>query len=166
MTSQDFTLKPHEEVLSVVRQSFIPNVWKFLGYGCWFLLPFFFLFPLVRSGMWGIIILLLLLVSGSFVLGRAYRRWSKTVLIVTDKRVVDIDQKGYFDRAVTEVPYGQIDEVSYRVKGFWATVFRYGYVRLDVSGAAADIQFERVYRPARVHNLINDLREEYRQSHK
>ena len=164
MTSADFSLKPHEEVLSVVRQSIIPNGWKFLGYGTWFLLPFFFLFPLVRSGMWGIISFFILLISGLFVLGRTYIRWSKTILIVTDKRVVDIDQKGYFDRTVTEVPYGQIDEVSYRVKGFWATVFRYGYVRLDVSGAAADIQFNRVSRPAHVHNLINDLREDYRQS--
>ena len=84
------------------------------------------------------------------------------MLIVTDKRVVDIDQRGFFDRIVTEASYAQIDEVSYRVKGFWSTVFRFGALRLDLAGSAADIQFGRIFRPSRIHNLINDLREEHR----
>lgn len=157
-------LKPREEVLSIVHQSLIPNVGKFLVFGLWFLLPFFFLFPLFREGIWGIIVFFGLLFSGFFFLLRHYLRWSGTVLIVTDKRVIDIDRRGFFDRVVTEASFSQIDEVSYRVKGFWATVFRYGSLRLDLAGSAADIQFEQMIRPARVHDLLNDLREDHRHS--
>ncbi len=157
-----FDLKPHEEILAVVRQSLIPLFWKFLLFTLWLIIPFFFLFPLFREGVWGVVVFFALVISGFALLLRQYMRWHGTTFIVTDRRVVDIDQRGFFDRIVTEAPYSQIDEASYRVKGFWATVFRYGSIRLDLAGSAADIKFERVYRPARIHNLINDLREESR----
>lgn len=162
MRHPTFELKPHEEILSTVHQSIVPNVWKFLLYALWLLIPFFFLFPLFREGVIGAVIFFLLVITGLLFFLRAYVRWFGTVLILTDKRVVDIDQRGYFDRIVTEASYNQIDEASYRVKGFWSTVFRYGSIRLDLAGSAADIEFEKISRPARVHDLINDLREEHR----
>lgn len=162
MKQPAFELKPHEEILATVRQSLIPIFWKFLLFAFWLLIPFFFLFPLFREGVVGVIVFFGLVISGFALFLRQYLRWVGTTLIVTDKRVVDIDQRGFFDRIVTEASYSQIDEASYRVKGFWATVFRYGSIRLDLSGSAADIKFERVNRPARVHNLINDLREDHR----
>lgn len=162
MTTYPFELKPHEEVLAMVRQSLIPVCWKFLGLIFWLLIPFFFLFPLIHQGIWGVLVFMVLVISGVILLLREYLRWSGTLLIVTDKRVIDLDRRGFFDRVVTEASYLQIDEASYRVKGFWATVFRYGSIRLDLAGAAADILFERIGRPARIHNLINDLREELR----
>ncbi len=162
MKPRAFELKPHEEILSTVRQSLIPNMGKFLLFILWLLIPFFFLFPLFRLGIGGIIVFFGLALSGLLFLVRQYMRWSGTTLILTDKRVVDIEQRGFFDRVVTEAPYTQIDESSYRIKGFWATVFRYGFLRFDLSGSAADIEFKHVSRPAKVHNLVNDLREEHR----
>lgn len=164
MKQQVFELKPHEEVLATVRESLIPNGWRFLIFIVWLLIPFFFLFPLFREGVGGMVVFFGLAASGLVLLLRQYIRWHGSTLIMTDKRVVDIEQKGFFDRVVTEAPYSQIDEASYRIKGFWATVFRYGVIRMDLSGSAADIEFQNIYRPSRIHNLINDLREEHRKS--
>lgn len=164
MKQQVFELKPHEEVLATVRESLIPNGWRFLIFIVWLLIPFFFLFPLFREGVGGMIVFFGLAASGLVLLLRQYIRWHGSTLIMTDKRVVDIEQKGFFDRVVTEAPYSQIDEASYRIKGFWATVFRYGVIRMDLSGSAADIEFQNIYRPSRIHNLINDLREEHRRA--
>lgn len=163
MNKHTFELKPHEEVLATVRESMIPNFWGFFLYIVWLLVPFFFLFPLFRQGIAGMIVFFGLAGSGFVLLLRRYIRWRGSTLILTDKRVVDIDQKGFFDQIVTEAPYEQIDEASYRIKGFCATVFRYGDVRMDLSGSAADIIFKNIYRPSRIHNLINDLREEHRE---
>ncbi|MBI5370343.1 PH domain-containing protein [Candidatus Uhrbacteria bacterium] len=161
-SSRSFELKPHEEALATVRQAILPNSPKFMIYIVWLLIPFFFLFPLFRLGIGGVAVFFGLVISGGLLLLRQYIRWSGTHLILTDKRVVDIEQRGFFDRVVTEAPYTQIDEASYRIKGFWATVLRYGSVRFDLSGSAADIQFDHINRPARIHNLVNDLREEHR----
>ncbi len=162
MSKSAFELKPHEEILLTVHQTLMPNAWRFALYVLWLVIPFFFLFPLFREGLGGVLVFFGLVISGGVMLYRRSVRWSQTVLVLTDKRIIDIDQRGFFDRVVTEVAYTQIDEASYRVKGFWATIFRYGTIRLDLNGSAADILFDFVPRPAKVHNLINDLRAEYR----
>jgi hypothetical protein len=162
MKLRSFELKPHEEILATVRQSLIPNSGKFLLFVVWILVPFFFLFPLFHQGVGGVIVFFGLALSGLFFLLRQYIRWSGTTLVLTDKRVVDIERRGFFDRVVTEVAYMQIDESSYRIKGFWATVFRYGALRFELAGSAADIEFRHISRPSRIHNLVNDLREEDR----
>jgi hypothetical protein len=150
-------LKPREEVLEVVNETVIPSLPKFVLLIVWFLIPFFFLFPLFRQGTFGVIVFFLLILSAVYFIGRAYTKWARTVLVVTDKRVVDVDQKGYFDKVVTETSFRQIDEVSYRVKGFWPTIFSFGVITIKLSGSAADIEFVNIKKPARVHNLINDL---------
>lgn len=162
MKYSGFTLKPHEEVLEIIHTSLIPSAPRFILFIIWLLISFFFLFPLFREGVGGALVFFGLLISGMILFFRQYTRWSGTVLILTDKRVVDIEQRGFFDRVVTEATYGQIDEASYRIKGFLATVFRYGTIRLLLNGSSADIEFARIFRPSRVHNLINDLREENR----
>ena len=88
-------------------------------------------------------------------------KWSRTVLVVTDMRVIDVDQKGFFDKVVTETSFKQIDEVSYRVKGLMPTIFSYGIITIKLSGSAADIEFVNIKKPARVHNLINDLKADH-----
>ncbi len=155
-----FELKPHEEIVTIVNESMIPHLPRFALMVIWLVVPFFFVFPLFKEGLGGMIVFFGLLLSGMFFTYRTFFRWSRTVFVITDRRIIDIEQRGFFDRVVTEAPFHKIDEASYRVKGFIPTMFKYGVVRLHLRGSAADIEFKHVARPAKVHNLINDLREE------
>ncbi len=159
-------LKVGEEVLEVVHEDLWPRAPGFLLNVFWFVTPFFFLFPLFREGIVGVIIFLLLITVALFFGARAYRRWSGTMLVLTDRRVVDVEQRGLFDRVVSETPYTRIDDVSYHVKGFWSTLFRFGDVHIHVAGTAADIAVSRVPHPARIHDLVNDLRQLVRDDEK
>ena len=105
---------------------------------------------------------LLWLVSGLILIFRAWQMWAQTVFLITDRRVIDVEQKGFFHRVVTEARYDQLDEVSYRVKGIFPTLFHYGTIKLQLSGSAADILVMHVKRPDRLTNLLNDLRSETR----
>lgn len=156
-------LKAREEVLNVVRVSLLPKLWVFALATIWTALPFFFLFPLWRQGIWGIVVFLIWFVSGIVILSRLYFMWKRTVFVVTDMRIVDYDQRGFFHRVVTEARFEQIDEVSVQVNGIVATLFRYGALRLKLRGAAADIEIEQVKRPEQLADLINDLRSQSRQ---
>lgn len=151
-------LKPNEEILEVVHESLIPHAPKFAFFLLLFLLPFLFLFPLMSKGFWGMLFFFLLLIVFGVLLWRQFFKWANTMLIITDKRVIDMNQKALFDREVSEAPYGRIDDVSYRVKGIAATICRFGHVHVKMAGEAADIQFARVKEPARIHSLIQDLR--------
>ncbi len=153
-------LKAEEDVLEVLHASLAPYILQFTLMLIWLLSPFFFMFPLLREGTWGVSLLIAWILSGLILLGRAYLRWSRTVLVVTDRRVVDHDQKGFFHRVVTEARFDQIDEVSYQVKGVASTLFRYGTLRIQLRGSAADIEVEHIKKPATISDKINDLRSE------
>ncbi len=151
-------LKPREEVLEVVHASLLPKLWTFTLATIWTVLPFFLLFPLWRQGTWGVVLFFVWVVSGLVILLRLYLMWERTVFLVTDMRVVDYDQRGFFYRVVTQARFDQMDEVSVQVKGIIATLFRFGTLRLKLQGAAADIEVERVQHPEHLADLINDLR--------
>lgn len=150
--------KPNEEILMIVRESLVPKSGMLFLFAIWFLIPFFFLYPLFRMGTLGSILFLVLVLSGIVLFWRTFRTWSHTLFIITDRRVIDIDQRGFFDRVVTESNFDHIDEVSYRMQGILSTVFGYGTVTVKLHGAAADLFFQHVRNPARVQDLLNDLR--------
>jgi len=152
-------LKPEEEVLEVVHEDVVPHLPRFGLLLLWFVIPFFFLFPLFREGWIGVAIFFALAGSAAVMFLRAYVKWANTVLVITDRRVIDVERRAFFDRLISETPFAHIDDVTYRVKGVVPTLFRYGDLRVHVSGAAADIEFRRVARPSRVHDLLNDLRD-------
>jgi len=153
-------LRPHEQVLQTVREDFIPAMpwWFFLF--VWVAVPFFFLFPLISQGTLGIIFLTIMVSTGILMLARSRYAWQRTALIVTDERVVDISQHGFFDREIAEVNHSDIDEVTYRVKGIFSTAFRYGTVYIRTAGERADIGFRRAHRPIDLSHLLNDLRKD------
>jgi hypothetical protein len=159
-------LKVGEEMLEMVHEDLWPRTPGFLLHVFCFVVPFFFLFPLFREGLIGVVVFFALCGTALFFGYRAYKRWSGTVLVLTDRRVVDVDQRGLFDCVVSETPYTRIDDVTYHVKGFWPTLLRYGDIRIHVAGTAADIAAARVPHPARVHDLINDLRQVVRDDEK
>ena len=86
-----------------------------------------------------------------------YAKWSRTVLIITDQRIVDVNQKSLFDREVTEVRYHQIEDVLYRTRGFLPTLFRFGSLKIKLKGRASDILFHNIKKPERIQRLIQEV---------
>ncbi len=142
-----------------VRQNFVPYIPWMVILVVWFVLPFFFMFPLFTLGEWGVLIFVVVLLACLFFVYRTWFSWQRTMFVVTDRRLIDIDQHGFFDRTISELFYSGIDDVSYRKKGLLATIFGYGFVLIRTTGSAADIEVRRVKQPAKLHDLINDLRE-------
>jgi len=146
-----------EKILEIVHEDFVPALpwWIFLF--IWIAAPFFFLMPLIQRGAEGVFFLLILTGTGIFMTLRARFVWQRTILIITDQRIVDVSQRGFSDRTTTEVELKDIEEVSYRVKGLWPTVFRYGTIYLRTAGERADLAFRHVHRPIDLYRLLNDL---------
>lgn len=75
--------------------------------------------------------------------------------IVTDKRIVDIDQRHLFNRATSTTRIERIQDARVEVKGFLATLFGYGNLRIQTAGADAEFVFiEGVPQPERIKNTI------------
>lgn len=56
------------------------------------------------------------------------------VWLITNERIIDIKQEGFFSRTVSELKLFQIQDVTSELKGFFKFVFRYGDVYVQTAG--------------------------------
>ncbi len=78
--------------------------------------------------------------------------WYYSVFIVTDRRLVIITQKGFFNRAVQEWQLDSIYNVNYHVDGFQAALFGYG----DITAVTymGEYVMTKIHKPVEIHRHI------------
>ncbi|MEY4731750.1 MAG: hypothetical protein RL681_696 [Candidatus Parcubacteria bacterium] len=74
--------------------------------------------------------------------------------IVTDKRVIDIEQKGLFNRSVSECSLDRVQDVTTEVKGFLPTLLRYGDVTIQTAGEQERFVMRNVPEPYSIKDAI------------
>lgn len=120
--------------------------------------PFFFLFPLFNLGWIGVVIFFCLIAFGIVFALRQLVKWYYTVFVVTPERIIDMDQKGLFDRTVSPVPFQNIQGVAFRMKGLFQTIFKYGTVIIETTQGDVKIEVRKVRHPHVLEQLIDELR--------
>lgn len=63
--------------------------------------------------------------------------WTKYYLdvwYVTEKRIIAVDQRGIFNRGISNLRFDKIQDVTIDVKGFVATLLNYGNVKVQTAG--------------------------------
>lgn len=79
--------------------------------------------------------------------------------IITDRRIVDIDQAGLFSHTVSELHIENIEDVTSETKGLFGTLFNYGMVYVQTAASVERFEFDNVPNPAAIEKLILDLYE-------
>lgn len=64
------------------------------------------------------------------------------VWIVTDMRVIDVEQKGMFEREVSEFMLSRIQDITVEIPSFVATVLHYGNLRVQTAGEKGFIAYD------------------------
>lgn len=76
--------------------------------------------------------------------------------VVTNDRIIDVEQKNLFARTISELGLVNIQDVTTEVHGFFATLFDYGDVIIKTASDNQNIIFENVPRPNKIRaNLID-----------
>ncbi|MBI3983792.1 PH domain-containing protein [Candidatus Microgenomates bacterium] len=107
------------------------------------------IWPLEAWPWWS---LLIGFVLGLLIIGYRMIGWYFSVFIVTDERLIQISQKGFFDRKVGDIGLNKIQSVNYEVKGMQATMFRFGTI--NVQTYVGDLDLRYIHHPEVVHQLI------------
>ena len=80
------------------------------------------------------------------------------VYIVTDERIVLINQLDFFHRKVSEAEVENIQDVEIEVKGLFATIIGFGDIRVTTASADQDlIIFDNIGKPYQVKDIILDV---------
>jgi len=80
--------------------------------------------------------------------------WWLDLYVLTNKRVVNIEQKSLFARQVSETNLDKIQDVTFGIKGILATFFNYGTVKVATAGSETVINLEQVRSPERLQKII------------
>lgn len=154
-------VKEGEEALAVIRRTPLVVLFPALISAIFIIAPFFFLYPLLRLGAGGSLIFVISLVFGLILGFRSLWVHQLNAFILTKDRIIDVDQRGIFHKVVSEATFDKVQDVSYIVKGIFATLFQFGSVVVQTAGASANLELTGVRHPRRVQELIVKLQREF-----
>ncbi len=100
----------------------------------------------------------LLFCLGLFLIG--WMNYYLDVYIITDRRVIDIDQEGLFTRSISSIDLIDVEDVKASVDGFLETYFNYGNVFVQTAGEIQNIDFKYVPSPYNLSREVMDYHEE------
>lgn len=96
---------------------------------------------------------------GGFALGLIlflyhYILWYFTIYIVTDQRIRQVTQKGFFGKDVIELRLSKIQNISYNIPGFTGEVLQFGTIVIQTF--VGDLVIHQVEHPDRTYNKLQD----------
>lgn len=102
---------------------------------------------------------LFLLPIGGLVLGLVlfsyhFIMWYFTVYIVSDQRIRQVTQHGFFGKDVVELRLSKIQNISYNIPGLSGELFGYGTIVIQT--IVGDLVIHKVEHPAKVYNRLQD----------
>lgn len=83
--------------------------------------------------------------------------WRQNQLLITNLRIINNEQKGLFNRTVTELLYKDISDVSFTQDGVAASTYDYGTLVIRLP-SQDQVSVEAIPHPARVIERINGIR--------
>lgn len=102
----------------------------------------------------------LYIAGGGFLLGLVlffyhWMGWYFTVFIVTNQRLRQVTQQGFFSKSVIDLGLSKIQNISYNVSGASAALLGFGTI--VVQTYVGDLVLDRIHHPADVYNKLHDV---------
>lgn len=87
------------------------------------------------------------------------------MFVITNTRVIGIEQKSFLDRTVSECSLGQVQEVNSATKWFFANILNYGTVNIQTAWNASNFAME--FCPESLENArkVLNIVDHYRDTH-
>lgn len=96
---------------------------------------------------------------GGLVMLPSWISWHFSVFIITDQRLIQITQKGLFNRSVIDMRLNQIQMVNYQVAGLQETLLGFGTIMMQTF--VGDLVIHEIHHPAKIQKkLLEILREQ------
>ena len=87
------------------------------------------------------------------------------IWIITDHKLVDIEQRGLFRRQISILHLDKIQDVTSNVHGIFATFINYGNLHVQTAGQQREFIIHNVANPNEVRQRINDALVRYKEDY-
>lgn len=152
--------KDYEEVIVFLRRHWLVIFLQFLVFLILALIPLaiaFWAAPFIeRFGLSSLFNFMVVLYFLFWWLALFYRitMYLLDTWLVTDHRIIDSEQHGFFNRTVAELNLSRIQDVSVKVSGLLPTFIDFGDLEVQTAGAENKFMFKQVPHPVKVKDAI------------
>jgi len=153
--SKVLKLKEDEKVIRVIRHYFFVVIPSLVVSTLIVFMDFFLMFYFFSLGWWGTVMFFSILFIAVFYIIRLLFLWNRNLIIVTNKRLIDLESSGFFKKLVTDFPFKKIKNVTLDVNGIIRRIFRYGDIKLDIEAQPLGFRLYNIKKPAEILELIN-----------
>jgi hypothetical protein len=95
-----------------------------------------------------------ILLIANMILATAFTNFYLDTLIVTDKRLVDCDQKGLFKRDVATIPIENVIDIKVEIFGIIQTFLKFGTLYIQTAGDVREVVIKGIRDPQSVKDTI------------
>jgi len=120
-------------------------------------LDFFLLAFLFMQGWWGVILFFTIILVVAFYLMRLMFLFKKNRFVITNQRILDFEQSGFFEHFINEVYYEKIKEVEIQIKGIGAHVMHYGDIKIFLNDEIVPLELYKIPEPKKIQDEIHKL---------
>lgn len=85
--------------------------------------------------------------------------WYFSIFIVTNQRMRQVTQKGFFNRSVIDLGISKIQNISYNIPGLSAAIFGFG--TMVVQTYVGDLYLDKLHHPSKIHNALAEVIQQY-----
>lgn len=94
-------------------------------------------------------------VLGALVMLPSWIGWYFSLFIITDQRLIQITQKGLFNRSVIDMRLNQIQMVNYQIAGLQETLLGFGTIMMQTF--VGDLVIHEIHHPATIQKKLLDI---------
>ena len=157
-------LREGEKVDSVIRRHWI--VFALVGlYFVWGVFITVTLFILMGVSAFTCLLMTIFWMYYSMFLYISWLDYELDLFVITNNRVIAVEQKSFLNRAVGECTLDKIQEVGIETKGLFANIFDYGTVTLKTAGSTTNFDMTFSPKPMESSRYINNIVDRYRDAH-
>ena len=146
-------LSNKEDVIEIIYSIKLFFYLKFLFYFLLFLAPFFFMVPIMKLGLKGIVLFFVIIIFASFRILIIYFRQFFNCLILTSEKMYRSYQDWLFDREVKEFSINNIEKVSFSYENWFLKLFQVGNLKILLKNGI-ELELESIKRPKRLTKSI------------
>ena len=158
--------RENEEVLRIIHRHWFSIAMQYSAIGCaTILLVIIFsilpeITPLSSDALPPVFLAFLLNTFFLFLWLYAFLIWVDyyfDIWIITNERIVNIEQKGLFNREVSELQFSRIQDVTSVVDGFIPTILNFGDVYVQTAAEEERFVFRQIPDPYTIKDMVMQL---------
>ena len=155
MSIKNLKLRENEKVIETISHHPIVVIPHIVISFLILVLDFFLMYFLFLQGWWGVALFTSVIILVAFYVLRLVFLYRKNCFVLTNQRLIDFEQSGFFEKFVNEFPYSKIKQAKSVVKGIAPTIFKYGNLKLVLGGDVGSFELYKIADPGHWQDLIN-----------